>query len=94
MRQGKNTIAVHVVKYSDGYYLEGQDYWRLAGIFDDVWIYATPSVRLFDWYVVTDLDDNYTNAVLHLAIDVKNTQLLYLKNIVLKLICWMPIVNW
>ena len=71
LRQGKNTIAVHVVKYSDGYYLEGQDYWRLAGIFDDVWIYATPSVRLFDWYVVTDLDDNYTNAVLHLAIDVK-----------------------
>lgn len=34
-------------------------------------VYATPSVRLFDWYVVTDLDDNYTNAVLHLAIDVK-----------------------
>ena len=38
LRQGKNTIAVHVVKYSDGYYLEGQDYWRLAGIFDDVWM--------------------------------------------------------
>lgn len=71
LRQGKNTIAVHVVKYSDGYYLEGQDYWRFAGIFDDVWIYATPSVRLFDWYVTTDLDDNYTDAVLNLAVDVK-----------------------
>ena len=71
LKPGKNTIAVHVVKYSDGYYLEGQDYWRLAGIFDDVWIYATPSVRLFDWYVVTDLDDNYKDADLNLDIYIK-----------------------
>ena len=47
LKPGKNTVAIHVLKYSDGYYLEGQDYWRLAGIFDDVWLYATPSVRLF-----------------------------------------------
>jgi len=71
LKPGKNTIAVHVVKYSDGYYLEGQDYWRLAGIFDDVWIYASPSVRLFDWYVVTDLDDAYTDANLDLTVDIK-----------------------
>ena len=36
LKPGKNTVAIHVLKYSDGYYLEGQDYWRLAGIFDDV----------------------------------------------------------
>lgn len=71
LHPGENAIAVHVVKYSDGYYLEGQDYWRLAGIFDDVCIYAAPSVRLFDWYVTTDLDETYTDAVLDLAIDVK-----------------------
>lgn len=71
LKPGKNTIAVHVVKYSDGYYLEGQDYWRLAGIFDDVWIYSTPAVRLFDWYVVTDLDETYTDATLDLDVDVK-----------------------
>ncbi|MDL2245859.1 DUF4981 domain-containing protein [Parabacteroides sp. OttesenSCG-928-J18] len=70
LKPGKNTIGVHVVKYSDGYYMEGQDYWRLAGIFDDVWVYATPSVRLFDWYVTTDLDDSYTDATLDLSIDV------------------------
>jgi len=72
VKPGKNTIAVHVVKYSDGYYLEGQDYWRLAGIFDDVWIYATPAVRLFDWQVVTELDETYTDAMLDLTVDVKN----------------------
>ena len=71
IKPGKNTIAVHVVKYSDGYYMEGQDYWRLAGIFDDVLIYATPPARLFDWYVVTDLDEKYTDAILDLTVDVK-----------------------
>ena len=51
LKPGKNTIAVLVLKYSDGFFLEGQDYWRLSGIFDDVSIYATPPIRIFDWYV-------------------------------------------
>ncbi len=71
LKKGTNTLAVFVVKYSDGYYLEGQDYWRFAGIFDDVNIYASPDVRLFDWYVVTDLDDTYTDADLSIKVDVK-----------------------
>lgn len=71
LKLGKNTIAVFVLKFSDGYYLESQDYWRLAGIFDDVWVYATPSVRLFDWYVVTDLDETYTDAELKVQMDIK-----------------------
>ena len=72
LKAGKNTIAVCVVKYSDGYYLEGQDYWRLAGIFDDVTLYATPKTRLFDWYVTTDLDEQYKDATLNVAVDVKS----------------------
>lgn len=71
VKKGENTIAVCVVKYSDGYYLEGQDYWRLAGIFDDVTIYATPKTRLFDWFVTTDLDDQYRDATLNVSVDVK-----------------------
>lgn len=72
VKPGKNTLAVCVVKYSDGYYLEGQDYWRLAGIFDDVTLYATPKTRLFDWFVTTDLDDQYRNANLNIKVDVKS----------------------
>lgn len=72
VKPGKNIIAVFVVKYSDGYYLEGQDYWRLAGIFDDVTLYATPKTRLFDWFVTTDLDDNYRDATLNVKVDVKS----------------------
>lgn len=71
IKPGKNLLAVCVVKYCDGYYLEGQDYWRLAGICDDVTLYATPKTRLFDWYVTTDLDDQYRDATLKVNIDVK-----------------------
>lgn len=71
LKSGTNTIAVLVTKYSDGYYLEGQDYWRLAGIFDDVNIYAAPNVRLFDWQAITDLDENYRDALLSVQFDVK-----------------------
>ncbi|MBR1543112.1 MAG: DUF4981 domain-containing protein [Bacteroidaceae bacterium] len=72
LKKGKNTVAVMVTKYSDGYYLEGQDYWRLAGIFDDVWVMATPKTRLMDWQVITDLDEQYLDADLQVKAFVKN----------------------
>ncbi|WP_370479762.1 glycoside hydrolase family 2 TIM barrel-domain containing protein [Tamlana flava] len=72
LKPGENTIAIFVLKFSDGYYLEGQDYWRLAGVFDDVWVYATPKVRLFDWQVITDFDETYTDSKLSINLDIKN----------------------
>lgn len=72
IRPGKNTIAVATFKYSDGYYLEDQDYWRLAGIFDDIWLFAAPKTHIFDWAATTDLDENYTNARLSINARVKN----------------------
>ena len=72
LKPGKNTIAVNVYKYCDGYYLEDQDYWRLAGIFDDIWLFATPGTHIFDWHATTDLDNKYTDAQLDISVDVKN----------------------
>jgi beta-galactosidase len=72
LKPGRNTIAINVYKYSDGYYLEDQDYWRLAGIFDDIWLFATPDVHIFDWYATTDLDKTYTDAQLNLSAEIKN----------------------
>jgi beta-galactosidase len=72
LKPGKNTIAVNVYKYSDGYYLEDQDYWRLAGIFDDIWLFATPRIHIFDWNATTDLDNNYVNALLDVSVMVQN----------------------
>ena len=72
IRPGRNMLAVIVFKYSDGYYLEDQDYWRLAGIFDDVWLYATPKMHVFDWFTTTDLDDAYLNSRLNVQAEIKN----------------------
>lgn len=71
VKPGKNTLAVMVVKYCDGFYLEGQDYWRLAGIFDDVTVYATPQARIFDWQVITDFGPDFKDSDLSLAVDVR-----------------------
>ena len=84
LKTGKNTIAVNVYKYSDGYYLEDQDYWRLAGIFDDIWLFATPETHIFDWYATTDLDITYTDAQLNLSVDVKNYSSSGINNFVLR----------
>jgi beta-galactosidase len=62
--RGKNTIAVRVLRYSDGSYMEDQDMWRLSGIFRDVYLMATPLVHVYDFYVTTDLDDAYRDALL------------------------------
>ena len=53
IKKGKNQVAVEVYKYSDGSYLEDQDFWRFGGIHRDVLLYHTPHVRLRDVAVRT-----------------------------------------
>ena len=72
IKKGRNTLAMLVIKYSDGFYLEGQDYWRLAGIFDDVYVYSAPKTRLVDWHVITDLDSQYKDAELSIEATVRS----------------------
>lgn len=69
---GKNTLAVQVYKYSDGTYLEDQDFWRLAGIFRDVYLMATPTIHIRDYSITTDLDDQYRDANLAINVNLKN----------------------
>ena len=71
VKTGKNTLSVLVLKYSDGYYLEGQDYWRLAGIFDDVTLYSTPDSRIWDYQVITDFDSSFTDSDLDLNVELR-----------------------
>jgi beta-galactosidase len=49
LKPGQNQIAVEVYRWSDGSYLEDQDFWRLSGIFRDVMLYAVPSAWLRDY---------------------------------------------
>jgi len=71
VREGRNTVSVLVLKYSDGYYLEGQDYWRLAGIFDDVNVYCSPDARIWDYQLITGFDETFTDSDVSLSVDLK-----------------------
>ena len=53
LHRGSNQIAVEVYKYSDGSYLEDQDFWRFGGIHRDVTLFHTPDVRISDYAVRT-----------------------------------------
>ncbi len=64
LRPGKNQISVEVYKYSDGSYLEDQDFWRFAGIHRDITLFHTPDVRIRDFAVRTIPDADYRDFTL------------------------------
>lgn len=59
LQSGSNDIALQVYRWSDATYLENQDMWRLCGIERDVYLYATPMVRVRDFHSVSTLCDSY-----------------------------------
>ncbi|MCU4174229.1 glycoside hydrolase family 2 TIM barrel-domain containing protein [Carboxylicivirga sp. N1Y90] len=59
---GKNKLAVQVIRWSDGSYLEDQDHWRMSGIHREVYIMAQPKVHINDFFIRSSLHDNYTKA--------------------------------
>jgi len=72
VKVGKNDLSVEVHRYCDGSYLENQDMWRLSGIYRDVKLYAQPRTFIHDFYVVTDLDEDYNDATLIVETDIQN----------------------
>ncbi len=59
LRRGSNQLAVEVYRWSDGSYLEDQDFWRLSGIFRDVYLWSVPSVHIRDFKVHATLTQDY-----------------------------------
>lgn len=68
VKSGKNLVAVEAYRWSDGSYLEDQDFWRISGIDRNVYLYSTQNVRIADFFAHPDLDDSYKNG--NLAVDV------------------------
>jgi beta-galactosidase/beta-glucuronidase len=73
VRGGQNTIAVQVMRYSDGSYLEDQDMWLLSGIQRDVILYSKPGVSLEDYVVRTLLDNRYEDGTLQIEAQITTT---------------------
>ena len=54
---GQNRLAVEVIRFSDGSYLECQDMWRMSGITRDVVLYSKPAVCISDYHAVADYNE-------------------------------------
>lgn len=74
IKKGNNELTVQVFNWSDGSYLEDQDFWRLSGIYRDVYIFTTPNVRIRDFSVLPELDEDYKDAELHVAVAIENVR--------------------
>ncbi len=72
LQKGENSLAVEVYRWSDGAYLECQDFWRISGIERDVFLYAIPEVHIRDFFAEATLDENYENGILNLSVEVFN----------------------
>src|SRR5690606_33011038 len=68
----KNTIALQIFRWTDGSYLECQDFWRISGIERSVYLYAQPNIRIRDIDVVSLLDDTYKTGDFNLSVKLQN----------------------
>ncbi|WP_242134970.1 glycoside hydrolase family 2 TIM barrel-domain containing protein [Aestuariivivens marinum] len=71
-KPGKNTVALQIFRWTDGSYLECQDFWRISGIERSVFVYAQPKLRIKDFEVVSGLDKSYENGKFELDVVFEN----------------------
>lgn len=71
LQPGRNIIALQVMRWSDGTWLEDQDYWHISGIFRPVRLIAKPRIHLRDWFIRAAPNDGAPGAVLQAEVCLK-----------------------
>lgn len=72
LNEGKNLIAIQMLRWTDASYLESQDMLRMSGIERDVYLYSRPKVFISDYHAKTTLDNSYTNGIFNGTISITN----------------------
>ena len=72
LQPGENRLAVMVLRWCDGSYLEDQDMWRMSGIFRDVSLLHKPAAHLSDIHITTPLSDSFRRG--ELVVEVQTNQ--------------------
>lgn len=72
LQEGENVVALQAFRWSDGSYLECQDFWRISGIERDVFLYSTPEIHISDFFACTGLSKDYQNGLFDLRLLVEN----------------------
>jgi len=74
VRQGENLLAMQVMRWCDGSYLEDQDFWRLTGIAREVYLYSRPQTYIRDLHVVQDWLVDEQRGEIAYTVDVERPQ--------------------
>ncbi len=74
IQKGDNSLVLKIYRYSTGSYLECQDFWRISGIERDVYLSSEKQDKGFDFEVVSNLDDTYTDGIFKLALTLADGQ--------------------
>lgn len=83
IKPGSNLLAMEVYRWSDGSYLECQDFWRISGIERDVYLVASPAVYIRDYFVHAGLTNEYTDGDFKLNVELFNSSRKKDKNMIL-----------
>ena len=73
LKPGKNVIAFQVFRWCDGSYLEDQDFFRYSGVGRDCYLYARDKKYIQDIRITPDLDSQYKDGTLNIAVDLKGS---------------------
>ncbi|MFV3131583.1 glycoside hydrolase family 2 TIM barrel-domain containing protein [Niveispirillum sp. KHB5.9] len=74
LKPGRNMVAIQVFRWSDGSYLEDQDFWRVSGIERSVRLVAAPKTRVRDLFVRAGLDKDYRDGILSVDVAITPSQ--------------------
>jgi len=74
LKNGENVLAVEVYRWCDGSYLEDQDFFRLSGIYRDVFLFAVPKLHIRDFFVQSELNSDFSSAVLKTKLSFENNK--------------------
>ncbi len=72
VKKGENSVSIEAYRWSDGAYLEDQDFWRLSGFDRGIYLYSTDQVRINDFFAKAGLDSKYKNGELNLNVHLAN----------------------
>ena len=73
LKPGKNLIAFQVFRWCDGTYLEDQDFFRYSGVGRNCYLYSRNKKYIQDIRVTPDLESNYTNGTLNVALNLNGS---------------------
>ncbi|MGE4286401.1 MAG: glycoside hydrolase family 2 TIM barrel-domain containing protein [Phycisphaerae bacterium] len=72
LKEGENQLAVQVYRWCDGSYLEDQDFWRLSGIYRDVYLHRTADSYIRDFTIRTSIADDHRKGEVEIAVEIAN----------------------